>query len=1213
MSILNNGLATRLRERISASPLLSRLQQGAESAGRRLLRKRLAPTENANLLPLLIQVLAAFSKAHGEVLEEEIDSSLGFLRYDYPEAMYSDLRKLFRQALNENQDLNAMATKLAGELSTERKVMLGVQLYDLISKAGMERSQVVTFYSFMTQLGMAAQAIDIVYQLNAAEESDKGIYQQGQSPLESLTFGGNNSADVKLKGLEGIERLVAFRYHDLILLKNKSTKGIVVRGRPLGPGAFCRVYSGQRIVLGEQVLTYQDLAFYFNAKKNVSITQIYLSIDSNDEVELERVRSRESCLEVRFGLKVQVRALKNVDALLNGVALRPGTSVDATLDDKIVFHNSSELPLNDLRRRARALGGRFQLKAYKSGYLVSNNPSLLDQDDILLSPGTGGEVLLKILCDYENRVGKLEVIHADRPIMVGDVPVRQTADLKDGDTIRIDTGQVLRCNFSERIIEEERNIISHLEVRDILHRFRKKDVALDGISFAVNRGEMVCVMGASGCGKSTLLRVMAGQLAPQQGEILLNSQSLYANHEVLKRFVSYIPQDDAFDDHLTIEENMSFAAAIRAPHLTGRDRARRIEGRLTELGLSERRSNVVGATIKKTLSGGERKRLNIGLDMVSGADVFLFDEPTSGLSSKDSEHVIEIIRSMAHNKIVVVTIHQPTSKIFQMFSKALLLDKGGRMVFYGTPSEMLAYFASAEHEQHFGTGIGGCPACGTTRPEFIFDVLETPLRDLSGDIIFEENTQGQLVPARRFSPDYWRDKFDAYRLLLETKFVSLRKPAPPPLPLPTEASPRRRQQIRWRDEWTQLRTLMQRAFVAKLRNRGNLIITTIVPPALATMIGWALYFTDDESGKYDFASAFHIPTYIFISLLVAMFLALMNAVDDIIRDRVVLHRERNLDVRLPYYIFAKFSTLALFSAVQCALFVMVGNSILEIRGMFWQYTMWMFITAASGTSLGLFISSIVADAKTAANFVPLVLIPQLIFGGALIKYDEMNRNLDLIYTFKSWFSTHPEAAGAASRNDAALRVPMISRFIATHYSYEALIVAQGKLNPLAVRQGKLQDQIDALVSKHPRTEAEASRLEDLKDTLAMLSGMESGSKVDLEKRLVRVDRIIEGGALDSSALRSKATGITADRLYTNQKVSDLVAKAETEQSDYRRSELVNVFFSPEKRYHLTILGKERSVSFSVYAFNTFILLASSFALLCGLFAILKRQLRTRGI
>ena len=1205
MKLLDNGLTSQLRDKFQAHPFGHRFRRIAQNVGRRILRKPRTVTESPNLLPLLIQVLAAFSKSGGgEVLEEEIDSSLGFLRYDYPEAVYSELRKLFRQALNEQQDLNAMAQKLASELTSERKIMLGVQLYDLISKAGMDQQQVVAYYGFMAQLGMAAQAIDIVYQLNASEDSDKSVYQQGQSPLESLTFGGNGVADVKLKGLIGDERLVAFRYHELILLKNQSSKGIVVRGRPLGPGAFCRIYSGQRIVLGEQVLTYQDLAYYFNAKKNVSLTQVYLSINSEDEVQLEKIRTRECVLEVKFGLKVQVRALRNVDALLNGVALRAGTSVEATLDDKIIFHNDSELPLSDLRRRARALGGRFQLKAYKSGYLVSNNPSLLDVDDILLSPGTSGEVLLKILCDYEHKVGRLEVLQADRPILVGETPVRYTHALKDGDTIRIDTGQVLRCNFSERIIEEERNIISSLELRDVTHRFRRSETSLDGISFAVGRGEMVCVMGASGSGKSTLLRAIAGQLQPTQGEILLNGQSLYENLDALKRFLAYIPQDDAFDDHLTIEENLEFAAAIRSPHLSTRDRSRRIEGRLIELGLVERRGSVVGSAVKKRLSGGERKRLNIGLDMISSADVFLFDEPTSGLSSKDSEHVIEIIRSMAHNKIVLVTIHQPTSKLFQMFSKAVLLDKGGRLVFYGTPSEMLSYFAAAEHQQHFGTELGGCPACGTTRPEFIFDVLETPLRDLSGDIIFEENSQGQFVPARRFSADYWRDKYESFRLLQDVKQVSVRKQ--PPVPVPVEPTVRARDRIRWRDEWTQLRTLLRRAFISKLRNRGNLVLTLLVPPLLAALVAWALYFTDDQSGQYDFASAFHIPTYIFISLLVALFLALMNSVDDIIRDRVVLHRERNLDVRLPYYVFAKFTTLALFSAVQCALFVLIGNAVLEIRGMFWPYFIFMFVTAASGTSLGLLISSVVGDSKTAANFVPLVLIPQLIFGGALIKYEEMNKDLDAIYTFHRWFSTNPNLAAARERRDATLQVPLISRFVATHYSYEAVIVAQAKLNPLSIRQDRLQRQIDAIVAKPDRGDADTTRLEDLKDTLALLSGLEAGSVREIERRLRRVDAVLAGKSLqEAGSLRSRSAGVTAERLYTNQKVTDLVSKAETEQSDYRRDKHVNAFFGPVKRY----LG----VTMSIFTYNSAVLVISSLLLLVVLYTILVRQLRPRRL
>src|SRR5207237_10351773 len=144
--------------------------------------------------------------------------------------------------------------------------------------------------------------------------------------------------------------------------------------------------------------------------------------------------------------------------------------VEATVEDRISFHNDSEMDLIDLRRRARALGGRFQLKASKSEYLVSNDPSRLEAGDILLSPGTSGDVLLKIFCDYDQRVGLLEVIEADRPIIVGDTPVRTTAPLKDGDTIRIDIGQFLRCNFSERIHEEKRNIIRTTELSEVTHR-----------------------------------------------------------------------------------------------------------------------------------------------------------------------------------------------------------------------------------------------------------------------------------------------------------------------------------------------------------------------------------------------------------------------------------------------------------------------------------------------------------------------------------------------------------------------------------------------------------------------------------------------------------------------------------------------------------------------------------------------------------------------
>jgi len=1181
------------------TPFAYRVRRTGRRWMRRALRKPRSVSEGPNLLPLLIQALASFTKADGVIMEEEIDSSLGFLRYDYPEAVYSELRQLFRQALYEQQDLAAMAQKLGAQLSTERKIMLGVQLYDLISQAGLKQEQVVAFYSFMSQMGMAAQAIDIVYQLNASEDSDPAIYQHGASPLESLSFGPDGKGDIILKNLSETDRLMAFRYHDLILLKNYSGQNVSVRGRPLVRGGFCRIYPGQRILVGDQVLSYQELAQYFNAKKNVSLPQIFIRVNKDsDEVQLERSRTRESALRVTFGLNVRVKALRDVNAELNGVRLKAGTQIDATLEDRIVFHNDSELDLSDLRRRARALGGRFQLKASKSEYLVSNDPSRLEPDDILLSPGTSGDVVLKIFCDYDQRVGQLEVIEADRPIMVGGEPVRTTAQLKDGDTIRIDVGQVLRCNFSERIIEEERNIIRTLEVNEVTHRFGKGEIGLEGNSFSVTRGELVCVMGASGSGKSTLMRVLAGQLQPTSGDVFLNGQSLYQNLDGLKQYVSYMPQQDAFDEHLTIGENLLFAAAIRAPHLSRRDRSRRLEAKLIELGLGERRDAVVGSPESKVLSGGERKRLNIGLDMIGMSDVYLFDEPTSGLSSKDSEHVMEIIRGLAHNKIVIVTIHQPSSKIFQMFHKAILLDKGGRLVFFGTPSDMLRYFAEAEHQHQFGAELGACPSCGTTRPEFIFDVLETPLRDLSGDIIYEENSRGQLVASRRYSPDFWRDKYEAFRLIQDVKQVSLLQE--PAAPLPVAPVQGKRLPLRWHDEWTQFRTLLRRSFLSKLRNRANLVITIGVSPVLALLIATLLRYS--ENGTYDFASAYHIPTFLFLGLIVAMFLGLTNSADDIIRDRPVLQRERNIKVRLSYYVVSKTLTLGVFALIQCILYVVIGNSVLQIRGMFWIDLGIMFMTAMSGVALGLLISSLVADPKTAANIVPLILIPQIIMGGALIKYEDMNRNLALLYSLSHWFSEHP-STDKTIKSESKLQVPFVCQFIAMRWSYEEVIVAEAKLNPLTRRQDRANDEIQQLAPK-ANTPEQRARLNDLKDVLALLSGLEGRSAKEIDHYLKLADPVIAGKQkFDGSLLKDAKGPITAEQLYVNQKVSDLISKAEMEQNDYRRGKKPNVFFGLQKRYFGT--------KFGVFTFDTIVLIASMLGLLVLLHWILRKQLEVR--
>ena len=1177
----------------------ARLKLSLEKRWRRIRRKPQTIAESANLLPTLIQVLAAFTRVDGEMLEEEIDSSLGFLRYDYPEAVYSELRKLFRQALEQQQDLGAMAAKLSTQLSGDQKILLGVQLFDLINRSGLKAEQVAAYHDFMGRLGMAAQAIDIVYQLNANEQADPEFFHEGVSPLEVLTFGDPAECDVALRDFTAGEKLLAYRHNELIILKNFSPKSLIVQGRLLKPGEFCRIYPGQRVLVGDQVISTQDLVFYFNAKRNVTLPHIFVAVN-NEEVRLEKSRSRDSDLEIAFGLRVRVRVLRDLRATLRSTPLRKGITVEAQLSDKILFRDGGELDLEDLKRRVGAFGGRFILKGSKTEYIASNNPNRLDDDDILLSPGIGGEVTLRITCDYQEKTGRVEVIQADRPIVVRGIPVRGVLDLVDGDTIRIDAGQILRCNFTDRIIEEERNIIRTLDVRDLLCRFHDSNTALDNLNFSIERGEMVCVMGASGCGKSTLLRALAGQFQPAAGEVLLNHRSLYKNLDALLHYITYIPQYDAFDEQLTIEENLKFAAAIRAPHLSGRERQRRIDGKLAELGLNERRKEVVGGTHQKILSGGERKRLNIGLDMVSTADVYLFDEPTSGLSSKDSEHVIEIIRGMAHNKIVLVTIHQPTSKIFQMFQKALLIDKVGKLVFFGTPTEMLSYFAEAEHEQLFGTELGGCPACGTTRPEFVFDVLETPLRDLSGDIIYEENNRGQLIPARRFSPEFWRDKFEAYRLMKEVQQpASSRTPVPagPEARSTLQQRPSGWEGFRWRDEMAQFLVLLQRAFISKLRNKANLIVTLLAPPSLAFLIGFVYRYSESE--HYDFASAFHIPTYLFLSLVVAMFLGLTNSVDDIIRDRPVLLRERNLNVRLGYYVMAKALTLAVFAAIQCALYTIVGDSLMAVRGMFWIIFLALFLTTMSGAAIGLLVSALVNDSKTGVLIIPVVLIPQLILAGAFTKYEEMNRNLDFVHVIQEWFDKHPESA-MQPRSD--LQVPLICEFMPMRWSYEAIVFAQAKLNPLAIRQARIQSQINRLACVKDLSETQQDRLDDLKDLLAILSGLQAPNPMDLDKRLAIIDGVIAGGELHREELvANEGEGVTAEQLYTNQKVLDLVSKAEMEQADYRDASHPNVFFGPVKHYF--------GIDIPLLWFNSGVMVLSSLTAFVLLFFILRRQIR----
>jgi ABC-type multidrug transport system permease subunit len=360
-------------------------------------------------------------------------------------------------------------------------------------------------------------------------------------------------------------------------------------------------------------------------------------------------------------------------------------------------------------------------------------------------------------------------------------------------------------------------------------------------------------------------------------------------------------------------------------------------------------------------------------------------------------------------------------------------------------------------------------------------------------------------------------------------------------------------------------TLLKRAFLSKLRNRTNLLTTLLEAPLLAWLIASVLKYS--EESHYTFATAFHVPTYLFMSLVVAMFLGLTNSADEIIRDRHTLSRERNHNLRTFYYLCGKIVSLSAFALAQCVIYLLIGNWVLEIRDMFFIHLWWMFLTSLTGVCLGLFISSIVSDNRTAVNAIPLILIPQIILGGALIKYEEMNKNLDLVYSVGRWL----KKAGNDEENVSKLKVPFICQFMPLRWSYEGMVISQSKLNPLTRNQDFLDERIQSLLPPvgADMNDRQRHELELTKQSLAVVSGLYAENPREISKRLGSIRDAVLSGRIEPPMLDSmleQNDGVSAEEIYVNRKVLDLVTKAEMEREDYRRKTSPNVFFGTRKTY-----------------------------------------------
>lgn len=535
------------------------------------------------------------------------------------------------------------------------------------------------------------------------------------------------------------------------------------------------------------------------------------------------------------------------------------------------------------------------------------------------------------------------------------------------------------------------------DVHDISFQFPNGNLGLRNISFSEGHGRLIGIMGASGAGKTTLLNVLSGIESPTTGEVLINNLNLHTQKDQLEGVIGLIPQDDLLIEELTVFENLYFNAKLCFKDKSDKEITELVDKTLHSLGLFDRKELKVGSPMNKTISGGQRKRLNIALELIREPSILFVDEPTSGLSSRDSENVMDLLRELAlKGKLIFVVIHQPSSDIYKMFDKMIILDTGGYQIYYGNPVEAVMYFKRMDVQ--INSDVGECPTCGNVNPELLFNIIEAHVVDEFGN----------YTDTRKVAPDKWEENYQ--NNFSHDKIEAITENPPKSLNIPN-----------W---FTQFKIYGIRDFLAKIGNKQYVSLNLLEAPVLAFILAYIIRYIEDPNSKvYIFRENENISIYIFMALIVALFLGFMVSAEEIFKDRKILKREKFLNLSRSSYLLSKISILFLISAIQAFLFVIIGNSILGLKGMNFAYWLALFTTASFANMLGLNISATFNSAVTIYILIPLVMIPMMILSGAMFSFDKLNRTI--------------------GRVD---KVPFIAEIMPTKWSYEALMVKQYKDN-----------------------------------------------------------------------------------------------------------------------------------------------------------------------
>jgi ABC-type multidrug transport system ATPase subunit len=525
--------------------------------------------------------------------------------------------------------------------------------------------------------------------------------------------------------------------------------------------------------------------------------------------------------------------------------------------------------------------------------------------------------------------------------------------------------------------------------------------ALHQFNLVEESGNLVGIMGGSGAGKSTCLNVLNGNYTPTYGKININGIDIHREKDKIEGVLGYVAQDDLLIEELSVFQNLYYNAKLSFADKSDEEIVQTVSKTLQSIGLYECKDLRVGSVLDKTISGGQRKRLNIALELIREPSVLFVDEPTSGLSSRDSENIMDLLKELTlRGKLIFVVIHQPSSDIFKMLDKLFILDNGGYPIYYGNPVESIIYFKRLSNQVNLTESE--CPHCGNVNPEQIFNVIEAKVVD----------EYGNETEHRKVAPKEWNNFFNVIiGNHLHGKEKQLEKP---------------KSSFSLPGAMRQFKVFVVRDVLSKLANTQYMFINFLEAPVLAFVLSLFIkYYPTARGGEqiYTFRENLNFPQYLFISVVVAIFLGLTVSAEEIIKDQKILKREKYLNLNKYSYLTAKIGIMFAISLIQTLCFTAIGNSILEIKGMFMPFWLVLFSTSCFANVLGLNISASFNSAKVIYIIIPILIIPQLLFSGVIVRFDRL----------------YPSIASQS-------RVPMVGNVMISRWAYEAMAVHQFKNN-----------------------------------------------------------------------------------------------------------------------------------------------------------------------